>query len=67
MAPRPLTPERLDAGLHSASMLVAAVPFLFGSWARGFQKHVNELPLFSQEKSNNAGGDPNIRYCALLL
>mmetsp|Transcript_23089 Transcript_23089/g.28356 ORF Transcript_23089/g.28356 Transcript_23089/m.28356 type:complete len:160 (+) Transcript_23089:1024-1503(+) len=28
----------------------------------GFQKHVNELPLFDQEVSNKAGGDPNIRY-----
>ena len=26
------------------------------------KKHANELPLFDVEKSNNAGGDPNIRY-----
>lgn len=35
---------------------------MFSLWAKDFKKHVNELPLFDQEKSNKAGGDPNIRY-----
>ena len=35
---------------------------MFSLWAKDFKKHVNQLPLFDQEKSNKAGGDPNIRY-----
>ena len=35
---------------------------MFAKWAHGFQGHCNALPLFDQQKSNDAGGDPNIRY-----
>jgi hypothetical protein len=35
---------------------------MFAKWARDFQPHTNQLPLFDQQRSNQAGGDPNIRY-----
>ena len=35
---------------------------MFAKWAHGFQAHANTLPLFDQETSDKAGGDPNIRY-----
>jgi hypothetical protein len=42
--------------------LVAGASLLFAKWARDFQAHSNQLPLFDPEVSNAAGGDPNIRY-----
>ena len=60
--PSPVTPESIDAGLNTASTLVAGASLLFAKWARDFQQHVNQLPRFSQEVSNAAGGDPNIAY-----
>ena len=60
--PAALTPQRLDEGLKSASTLVAGASLLFAKWARDFQAHSNQLPLFDPEVSNKAGGDPNIRY-----
>ncbi len=60
--PRPLTPAQLDAGLKNASTLVAGASLLFAKWARDFQRHANQLPRFDQERSNQAGGDPNIAY-----
>ena len=42
--------------------LVAGAPLLFAKWARNFQKHSNELPLFDPQVSLAAGGDPNITY-----
>eukprot|EP00808_Paulinella_micropora_P011708 g66601.t1 len=70
---RTWTAEHLDTGLKNASLLVTGASLMFAEWARGFQKHVNQLPLFDQQKSNKlplfdqqksnkAGGDPNIRY-----
>ncbi len=56
------SPERLDAGLKSASTFIAGAPLLFAKWARDFKKHSNQLPRFSDEVSNRAGGDPNIAY-----
>ncbi len=58
----PVTPQQIDEGLKSASTLVAGASLLFAKWARDFQKHSNQLPMFDQEVSNNAGGDPNITY-----
>jgi hypothetical protein len=58
----PLTPKRLDDGLQSASVLVAGASAMFAKWAYGFQAHANALPLFDQQTSDRAGGDPNIRY-----
>ena len=60
--PPRLTAERLDAGLQSAGVLVAGASAMFARWAYDFQRHTNRLPLFDQERSNKAGGDPNIRY-----
>jgi hypothetical protein len=60
--PGPLTPEKLDEGLKSASMLVGGAPLLFTRWARGFKKHVNMLPRFDPQVSNAAGGDESIVY-----
>lgn len=60
--PGHVTPALIDEGLKSASTLVAGASLLFAKWARDFQKHSNELPMFDQEVSNQAGGDPNINY-----
>ena len=60
--PTPLTPQKLDEGLKSASTLVAGASLLFAKWARDFQKHSNQLPMFDPAVSNAAGGDPNIIY-----
>ena len=60
--PGHVTPALIDEGLKSASTLVAGASLLFAKWARDFQKHSNELPMFDQEVSNNAGGDPKITY-----
>jgi hypothetical protein len=60
--PGHVTPALIDEGLKSASTLVAGASILFAKWARDFQKHSNQLPMFDQEVSNNAGGDPNITY-----
>jgi hypothetical protein len=56
------TPKLIDEGLASASTLVAGASLLFAKWARDFQKHSNQLPMFDQEVSNQAGGDPNLTY-----
>jgi len=61
-APDPVTPELIDEGLKIASLFVAGAPILFARWARGFQKHTNQLPLFDPEISNEAGGDASIFY-----
>jgi len=60
--PDPLTPVKIDEGLKTASMFVAGAPMLFAKWAKGFQRHTNQLPLFDPEVSNAAGGDSSIIY-----
>ena len=60
--PSQLSPQIVEAGLKSTSTLVAGASLLFSKWANDFQKHSNELPMFDQDVSNNAGGDPNIVY-----
>ena len=60
--PGHVTPALIDEGLKNASTLVAGASLLFAKWARDFQGHSNELPMFDQEVSNQAGGDPNITY-----
>lgn len=60
--PGNVTPALIDAGLRSTSTLVAGASLLFAKWARDFQSHSNELPMFDQETSDQAGGDPNITY-----
>jgi hypothetical protein len=61
-APEPLTPSRIDEGLKTASLFVAGAPLLFARWAKGFQKHTNQLPEFDAAVSNAAGGDDSIIY-----
>ncbi len=60
--PSPLTAKQFDEGLKKVGALVAGAPLLFAKWARNFQKHSNELPLFDPQVSLAAGGDPNITY-----
>lgn len=60
--PGHVTPQLIDDGLKNASTIVAGASLLFAKWARDFSKHSNELPMFDQEVSNKAGGDPNITY-----
>jgi hypothetical protein len=60
--PDPITPKMIDEGLKTASMFVAGAPLLFARWAKGFQKHPNQLPQFDPDVSNAAGGDKNIIY-----
>jgi hypothetical protein len=61
-APAPVTPARIDEGLKTASLFIAGAPLLFARWAKGFQRHTNQLPLFDPGTSNEAGGDPAIFY-----
>ena len=60
--PSPLTPRELDEGLKQVGALVAGAPLLFAKWARDFQRHSNELPMFDPQVALAAGGDPNITY-----
>ena len=60
--PDPLSPEKVDEGLKTASFFVAGAGMLFARWAKGFQKHTNQLPEFDAATSNAAGGDSEIIY-----
>lgn len=60
--PAPLTPKMIDEGLRTASLFIAGAPMLFARWVKGFQKHVNRLPMFDPSVSNAAGGDASIIY-----
>ena len=60
--PQALKPELVYNGLNMAGTFVAGAAFIFSKWADGFSKHPNQLPLFSPEVSNAAGGDENIWY-----
>lgn len=60
--PKPLSPELVYNGLNMAGTFVAGASFLFSKWTTGFTQHANQLPLFSPEVSNAAGGDANIWY-----
>jgi hypothetical protein len=62
VVPSSLTAEQLCRGLQSTTLLVAGASAMFAKWARDFQSHRNSLPLFDQQRSDQAGGDPNIRY-----
>jgi len=61
-APHPVSPEQIDEGLKTASMFVGGASLLFARWAKGFQKHTNQLPQFDPAVSNAAGGDESIIY-----
>jgi hypothetical protein len=60
--PSPLTCAQLEDALRTSGMFVAGASMMFARWAKGFQDHVNTLPLFDQKRSDDAGGDPKIRY-----
>lgn len=60
--PDSITPKDLEEGLKMASLFVAGAPLLFARWAKGFQKHTNQLPQFDPKVSNAAGGDADIIY-----
>jgi len=60
--PQNVTPATIDEGLSTASMFVAGASLLFARWAKDFQKHTNQLPVFDPDKSNAAGGDASIIY-----
>jgi hypothetical protein len=60
--PQPLTCAQLDEALTTSGMFVAGASMMFARWCKGFQAHTNTLPLFDQKTSNDAGGDPSIRY-----
>lgn len=60
--PSPVTAKTVDEGLTTTSNLTFFAAHMFAAWANGFKEHVNELPEFDQERSNMAGGDPNIVY-----
>jgi hypothetical protein len=61
--PSPFTAKRLDEGLQQAGVFVAGASAMFAKWSYEFQRdHTNKLPLFDVDRSNRAGGDPNIRY-----
>ncbi len=60
--PSPVTARSVDEGLETTGNLVFFAANMFSAWANGFRAHVNELPEFDRERSNMAGGDPNIVY-----
>jgi hypothetical protein len=60
--PSALTAAQLEDALRTSGMFVAGASMMFARWAKGFQAHTNQLPLFDQATSDAAGGDPKIRY-----
>lgn len=60
--PSQLTCAQIEEALQTSALFVCGASMMFSRWSYGFQKHVNTLPLFDQETSNKAGGDPQIRY-----
>jgi hypothetical protein len=56
------TPESIENAIATSGKIILGTAALFASWAEGFAKHTNELPLFDQSKSLAALGDPNITY-----
>jgi len=60
--PSSLSTKQLCKALQSTTLMVAGASSMFAKWARDFQQHTNQLPLFDQQRSDQAGGDPNIRY-----
>jgi hypothetical protein len=60
--PAPLTPERLQSGLGNAVRFVEGTAKLFADWAKGYQRHSNQLPPADQAACQRVGGDPNIFY-----
>lgn len=61
-APAPLSAAKVDDALANAALFVGGASMLFARWAKDFQKHTNQLPMFDPAKSNAAGGDAGIIY-----
>jgi hypothetical protein len=47
-----LTSEKLESALQNTALFVTGASLMFSNWARGFQRHTNQLPLFDQKTSN---------------
>ncbi|MDA9952423.1 DUF1214 domain-containing protein [Chitinophagales bacterium] len=62
IAPKSLSPQAIYEGLDLAGTFVSGASLLFAKWSNDFEKHANQLPQMSPEKSNAAGGDKNIAY-----
>jgi len=60
--PTAFDPVRCADGMQMSASLVAGAAMLFANWSEGFKAHTNKLPRFDQEKSNQAGGVPDIAY-----
>jgi hypothetical protein len=60
--PEYVTARAIDEALSTSGLFVAGASMMFARWAKEFQVHSNQLPLFDVERSNKAGGDPKIRY-----
>lgn len=60
--PAPLSAEKMDKALNMVGLFVSGTSVFFSRWSNSFKAHPNQLPLFDQEKSNNAGGDKNLVY-----
>jgi hypothetical protein len=60
--PTPLSAAAIEEGLRAASGFVLGASLLFARWAKEFEGHTNELPLFDPARSTAAGGDPNLLY-----
>lgn len=61
-SPKPLTPDRLNWALETASGFVSGAATMFAEWTEDFRKVPNTMPRFDPDKATAAGGDPNIAY-----
>jgi hypothetical protein len=60
--PAPLTAERLDRSLASATAFVNGTARTFVGWVEEFRKYPNRFAPFPQETCYRTGGDPLIHY-----
>ena len=61
-APLPLTAEKLDTGLRTASTFVENTARMFADWSASWLDQPNQLPPADQQLCHSVGGDPNIFY-----
>jgi hypothetical protein len=60
--PAPLTAEKLDAGLRTATAFLENTARMFADWSASWLDRPNELPPADQALCHSVGGDPNIFY-----
>lgn len=60
--PAPLTAEKLDAGLRTATAFLENTARMFADWSASWLDQPNELPPADQALCHSVGGDPNIFY-----